>query len=128
MAIVNIVLVLALLEYLYFGYAVGGARGRHGVDAPTMTGHPVFERYVRVQANTLELLIAFVPGLWMFAFYVHPLWAAGFGAVFIVGRILYFRGYIADPAKRSTGFLLSFAPVAILLIGGLVGAVRAALG
>jgi glutathione S-transferase len=126
MALVNIVLALALAEYLYFGFAVGRARERFGVKAPAITGHQTFECYYRVQMNTLELLIAFVPALWLFAYYVSAQWAAVLGAVFIVGRLLYLRAYVSDPAKRNLGFLLSILPVAALIVGGLIGAARAA--
>jgi uncharacterized MAPEG superfamily protein len=126
MALVNIVLALALAEYLYFGFAVGRARERYGIKAPATTGHQTFECYYRVQMNTLEVLIAFVPALWLFAYYVSAQWAAVLGAVFIVGRLVYFRAYVSDPAKRNLGFLLSILPVAALIVGGLIGATRAA--
>ena len=47
---------LALLQYIAFGMLVGKARGKYGVKAPAITGNDVFERYFRVQQNTLELL------------------------------------------------------------------------
>lgn len=124
MALVNIVIVLALLQYIVFAFAVGRARGRFGVAAPAITGHPEFERYYRVQMNTLELLIAFVPGMLIFGHYVSSLWAAGLGLVFVLGRTLYFFAYVEDPAKRSAGFGLSFFPVAFLLLGSLYATLR----
>ena len=127
MEFVAIVAVLALLQYILFAMLVGKARGQYGVAAPAITGHPVFERYFRVQMNTLELLVPLLPGLWLFAHYVSPLWAAILGAVYLVGRFLYFRSYVADPARRGAGFGLSFLPVLALLIGGLVGAALALL-
>jgi glutathione S-transferase len=125
MSLVYIVMGLALLQYLYFGMAVGGARGRYGVKAPATTGHEVFERYFRVQMNTLELLVVLIPALGMFAFYVSQRWAAGLGGVYLIGRFLYFFSYVKDPAKRSAGFGLSFLPIAVLLLGGIGGAVAA---
>jgi len=47
------------------------------------------------------------------------------GALYIIGRALYFRGYVKDPKKREAGFLLSMIPNVVLLIGGLIGALRA---
>ena len=125
MSLVYIVMGLALVQYLYFGFAVGGARGRYGVSAPATTGNEVFERYFRVQMNTLELLVVLIPALPLFAWYLSPRWAAGLGGVYLVGRFLYFYGYVKDPAKRSTGFLLSFLPLAVLLLGGIGGAIAA---
>jgi glutathione S-transferase len=127
MSLVYIVMGLALLQYLYFGVAVGGARGRYGVKAPATTGNDMFERYFRVQMNTLELLVALVPALALFAYYLSPRWAAGLGGVYLVGRFLYFYEYIKDPAKRSPGFGLSFLPIVVLLLGGIGGAVAALL-
>lgn len=125
---VNVVIALALIEYIAFAGAVGWARGRYGVKAPAVTGNPQFERYYRVQMNTLELLIAFVPSMYMFGTYVSSYWAAILGLVFLLGRSIYFFAYVADPAKRSAGFGLSFMPVVALLLGGLYGAARVSLG
>lgn len=127
MEFVAIVAVLALLQYILFAMLVGQARGKFGVNGPAVTGHPVFERYFRVQMNTLELLIAFLPALWLFAYYVSPLWAAILGGVYLVGRLLYVKSYVADPAKRGLGFGLSFLPIVVMLVGGLIGAVLALL-
>lgn len=118
-----IVAALVLLEYLVLVLLTGRARGIHGVAAPATTGHPVFERWFRVQGNTVEQLVVFFPGLLLFAHYVSPTWAAGLGAVFGVGRALYARGYVLDPAKRGPGFGLSILANAILVIGGLIGAI-----
>jgi glutathione S-transferase len=122
MEFVAIVAVLALLQYVWFAVLVGQARGKFGVNGPAVTGHPVFERYFRVQMNTLELLIALLPGLWLFAHYVSPTWAAVLGAVYLVGRFVYLQSYVADPTKRGAGFGLSMFPILGLLLGALVGA------
>jgi uncharacterized membrane protein YecN with MAPEG domain len=122
MELVAIVTALALIEYVYISFRVGGARSKYGVEAPAVTGHPVFERTYRVQMNTLEQLIVFVPSIWMFGSYVNATAAAGLGLVFIAGRAIYLAGYVKDPKSRSTGFLLTFVPNVILLLGGLAGA------
>ena len=121
MHLVALVGLLALLQYMVFAMLVGRARGKYGVKAPAVTGHEVFERYFRVQQNTLELLVVFLPALWLFALYVSATWAAVLGAAYLVGRVLYLRGYVADPSKREIGFGLSFLPVLALVIGALVG-------
>lgn len=123
MALVAAVILLALIEFIVFSLLVGRARMRCKVQAPAITGHPVFERYFRVHQNTLEQLIVFIPAMWLFGLYVSSLWAAGLGVVFIIGRALYLTGYIEDPKKRSVGFGLSFMPNVILVIGALVGAI-----
>lgn len=127
MNLVYVVLGLALLQFLYFGAMVGRARGRYGIKAPATTGHDLFERHFRVQMNTLELLVVLVPSLPIFGWFVSAPWAAGLGAVYLLGRFLYFFSYVKDPAGRSAGFALSILPVGALVIGGIVGAVLAML-
>ncbi len=123
MAVVAIVVLLALVEFIVFTMLVGRARIRCNIKAPATTGHPVFERYFRVQQNTLEQLIVFVPAIWLFGVYVSPLWAAGLGLLFVIGRMVYLVGYVAEPGKRAPGFGLSFLANIVLTVGGLVGAI-----
>jgi glutathione S-transferase len=125
MAYVDIVTALAVLQFIVFGFRVGGARGRYGVKAPAITGNEIFERYFRVQQNTLEQLIAFVPGIYLFSHYFSPLVAAALGVVYLIGRELYAFTYVKDPAKRGVGYGTTFLPLVILVVGGLIGAVRA---
>ncbi len=122
MIFVHLVIGVALLEFLYFAFAVGKAREQHKVMAPATTGNEIFERYFRVQMNTLELLIVFIPSILLFALYVSPNIAAALGLIFLIGRAWYFRSYVRDPHSRSVGFALSFLPTAVLLIGALIGA------
>jgi glutathione S-transferase len=126
MAWVQLVLVLALLQYLMFGMLVGMARERFGVKAPAITGHEGFERLYRVQMNTLELLLPFVPALWLAAQYRSPMQVAGVGLVYLVGRMIYWRSYVRDPASRTLGFGLSFFPIIVLLLAAGWGAAQQA--
>ena len=116
-----LVTVLALLLYIGVFVTAGRARARYGVQAPAVTGAPQFERALRVQQNTLEQLIWFLPALWLFAAYVSPLWASIIGLVWIAGRIYYAVSYYRDPATRELGFIIGFASSGVLLIGALVG-------
>ena len=123
---IDIVTAVALLQYIYFGALVGSARGKYGVSAPAITGHEMFERYYRVQMNTLELLIVFLPALWLAARYWSPAGMAALGAVYVAGRFVYLKAYVKDPASRSLGYGLSIGPALVLLLAGLVGAALAA--
>jgi glutathione S-transferase len=127
MAYVHLVLALAVVEFLLFGLAVARARDRYHVAAPATTGNEMFERYFRVHMNTLEQLVIFIPSLLLFARYVNPYVAAVLGALFIVGRALYFRGYVQRPEQRHVGFLVGGLPTFVLLAGGVIGALRAVL-
>ena len=121
-ALVAIVTVLVLLFYVWTGVTVGRMRGKHGIEAPAMTGHPEFERASRVQINTLEWIVIFLPSMWLCAAYVNSVLAAVLGLVWIGGRYLYMTGYLKDPKARSTGFMIQLAATAIALFGGLIGA------
>jgi glutathione S-transferase len=125
MPYVHLVIALALVEFCLFASAVGRARTRYNVPAPATTGNEMFERYFRVQMNTLEQLVVFVPAMLLFAHYVSPWIAAGLGALFILGRALYFQGYVRAPERRHAGFMLSAIPIVVLLLGAIIGAIRA---
>ncbi len=125
MRLVYLVIALALLEFFAFGAAVGRARGRYGVAAPATSGHEMFERYYRVQMNTLELLVMWVPAMWIFARDLNPAVAAGLGILYLVGRLVYFFAYVKDPKTRSFGFALSGGPTLLLVLGAVFGAARA---
>lgn len=120
---IDVVAALAALQLLFFGVQVGSARTRFGVKAPATTGHEQFERYYRVQMNTIELLAPLLAGLYLASHYWSPAWVAAAGAVYLVGRMVYRSAYLRDPASRTVGFALSVAPVFCLLLAALVGAV-----
>ena len=127
MAFVHAVIALALTQFFVFGILVGKARAKYDVPAPAMAGHAVFERYFRVHYNTMEQLVVFIPGMLLFGLYINAPAAAVLGLIFVAGRFIYLRAYIADPSKRGAGFGLTALPVMILLLGGLGGALWSAL-
>ena len=116
MEAVIIVTILALMQFYWFGFEVGKMRAKHQCKAPATTGAPEFERMFRVQQNTMEQLVMFVPVLWLFAEVTEPLWAAGLGVVYLVGRTMYRIAYVNDPAGRSPGMMLTGLPTAVMLI------------
>ena len=124
MAYVDIVTALALLQFVVFGFKVGKARGLYGIKAPAVAGNETFERHFRVQQNTLEQLIVFLPGLYLFSHYFNPWVAAILGVIYLIGREIYALTYVKDPGKRTAGYAMTFLPTVILVVGGLCGAVR----
>ena len=120
---VAIVTILAVAQFVFFSIQVGSMRGKHGVKAPATAGHPEFERMFRIQQNTMEQLVAFIPALWIFAYLVNPVWAAGVGLVFIIGRFVYRSSYLKDPASRGIGFTMTFLPTAVMLVWSLIDGV-----
>ena len=125
MELVGIVIALALLEYIVITFRCGQARARHGIPAPSTTGETEFERYFRVQQNTVEQLVVFLPAILLFGFYVSAPVGAGLGLVFVLGRAMYARGYYTDPANRGPGFALTILSNVTLTLGGLIGALVA---
>jgi glutathione S-transferase len=121
MQYVQLVAILAIFQFLAFGALTGQARRDSGLKAPTMTGHDGFERMYRVQMNTLETLVAFLPALFLAAPYWPAYLVAGLGIVYLVGRTLYWRAYVTDPGTRSLGFMLSILPTVVLAVLALVG-------
>jgi glutathione S-transferase len=121
------VTVLTVLLGLYTMMLVGRMRSKHNVHAPAVSGPPEFERAFRVQMNTLEQVVLFLPVLWLATVYpvVSGYLAPGLGFVWLVGRALYSSGYMADAAKRSRGFLIAGVALLGLLVLSIVGIVHA---
>ncbi|RUL72872.1 MAPEG family protein [Dyella choica] len=122
-------LVTLLTILLQFGtmYAAGWARGKYRVEAPATTGHPAFERAYRVQMNTLESTVMFLPTLWLAVHYGYVLWAGIAGLVWIAGRVWYALAYLGNASKRGPGYMVSMLGWAALLVMGVIGLGRALL-
>lgn len=121
----DIVAVLAVLQFVFFSALVARARGAYGVKAPAMTGHELFERALRVQMNTLEQLVVFLPGLLLAGQYWPQTAVSAVGLIYLLGRFIYWQGYTRAPEQRTIGFVLSIFPSLCLLAAALVGAIRA---
>ena len=116
---VTAVILLALLQYMVVGMLVGRARGKYEVPAPATTGHPKFERWFRAHQNSLEMLMAFIPSMWLFGWWVSQAWATAIGLVFVAARVLYTAQYVNEPKSRQVGAMLSFISILVLIVGSL---------
>lgn len=123
----SLVTASALLLYFVVTINVGRARFKYKVSPPQVTGNPDFERVLRVQQNTLEQMILFLPSLWLFSQFISPIWAAGIGAVWIIGRILFAWGYYQAAEKRAVGFGISTLATLALLGGSFTGIIMSLL-
>ena len=123
MQYVELVAIIAVLQFFFFGAMTGKARRDSGLKAPATTGHEGFERMYRVQMNTLEMLVAFMPALFIAANYWSVLLISGLGLVYIIGRFVYWRAYVSAPKTRGTGFVLSMFPTLLLILLAIVGIV-----
>jgi uncharacterized membrane protein YecN with MAPEG domain len=122
-----LVTVAALLFYFWTGLNVAATRKTHGIMPPAMSGHVQVECALRVQGNTLEWIVIFLPALWLFSLYWSGPGGAAVGLVWILGRFLYMRGYMKEPKARYAGFGIQTLACAVLVIGAAAGAVRALL-
>jgi glutathione S-transferase len=121
--LIGLVTILALLLLFVVTINVGRARVKHGVKAPLVVGDPAFERALRVQQNTLEQIVLFLPAMWIFGTVFSPIYAAILGLVWIVGRIIYAWGYYQAAEKRGPGFGLSSVATIVLILGSLGGTI-----
>ena len=117
----TLVVLLALLQYVWFTARVGLARGKYKINAPACEGDPGFECLFRVQQNTMEQLIVMIPATFAFAAYMSAKWAWVPGAVFIIGRFLYSAEYLKDPKTRTPGMVLTMLANVVLVLGALFG-------
>lgn len=108
-----LVTLATLLLLIWCGWLVGKARGKYQVPAPATTGPDDFERVFRVQMNTLENSVLFLPALWLAAIYFSPRVAAILGAVWVASRIWYAIGYASSAKARHVPFGVSL----VALIG-----------
>lgn len=120
-----LVTIAAVVYTFLLSGSVGMARTKTGINAPAMAGAPDFDKAFRIHMNTVEQLVLFVPVLWLAATVVGDLWAAGIGAVWIVGRLVYAAGYRKDVDKRGPGMLTTLASTAVLTVIALWGVVQA---
>lgn len=76
----------------------------------------------RIQQNTMEQLVAFIPALWIYGYLVAPTWGAAIGLVYIIGRFVYRAEYLKDPDSRGLGFAITFLPTVVMLVWALIDA------
>ncbi len=113
--------IAVLIMYFWTIFKVGKARTIYKVLAPSVDGPPEFLRALRVQMNTVEQLIFFLPALWLCAYWYDDKVAAVGGIIWLVGRILYALGYYNEPKKRALGFVVSMMATFALLAAAAYG-------
>jgi glutathione S-transferase len=123
MEYVTLVVIGALFEYVFFTLRTGKARADSGLQAPAVTGDEMFERLFRVQQNTLEQIVVFIPSIFICGMYLSEPAAAAIGVLFIIGRAVYFNAYITNPEQRGPGMIITVLSNTLLLLGGLAGVV-----
>lgn len=120
----TLIILLALLQFIWFTLRVGMTRVKYKVNAPACEGDETWNRLNRVQQNTMEQLVIMIPATYAFAYYVSGLWVLLPGVAFIIGRFLYSAEYLQDPKTRVPGMMITLAANAVLVVGALVGLLR----
>ena len=120
----TLIVLLALLQYVFFTARVGLARGKYSINAPACDGDETWNRLFRIQQNTMEQLIVFIPSAFAFAHFMSPVWVLLPGATFIIGRILYSAEYLKDPKTRTPGMVLTMLSNVVLVLGAGFGVLK----
>ena len=120
----TLIVLLALLQYVWFTARVGLARGKYNIDAPACDGDETWNRLFRIQQNTMEQLIVFIPAVYAFSYYMSELWMMVPGLAFIIGRFLYSAEYQKDPKTRTPGMAITLLANVVLVLGALFGLVK----
>jgi glutathione S-transferase len=120
----SIITLLTILLMFGLTFNVGRARGRYQVKAPAITGHELFERAYRIQMNTIENVLMFLPALWLYALFIGDKGAGDSGVIWLIARVWYAIAYQLNPAKRGLGFLVSILVIAGLWMGAAYGIVH----
>ena len=117
----SFITLLTVLLLFALAFNVGRARGKYQVKAPAVSGHELFERAYRIQLNTIENVLMFLPSLWLYAVYIGDKGAGDSGVIWLIARIWYAISYQRNPAKRGPGFLVSILVIAGLWAGAAYG-------
>ena len=119
------VTLFAILIAIGTAMLVARVRTKTGVLPPAMSGHPSVERALRVQGNTGESFIVFLPALWLAALYFQGWLPPIIGLIWCLGRIVYAVGYMSDPNRRHIGFGICMLSIFALIILAAIGIVQA---
>ncbi|WP_313919980.1 MAPEG family protein [Tahibacter sp.] len=123
-----VVVVLTVLLLIFVTWLVGGARARYGVKAPATTGNENFERVFRMQMNTVESTVLFLPALWLGTQYGYPQIAGIAGLVWVAARFWYAMAYSEAANKRGLAFMIASTAALVAFAAGCWGLLRALIG
>ncbi|WNC68262.1 MAPEG family protein [Thalassotalea nanhaiensis] len=119
MELTILIILFALLQFTFFTMRTGFTRDKYGVSAPKVVGNETWERIYRVQQNTMEQLVVFIPAIIIFSMHVSDKWVVIPGVAFLLGRQIYSHLYVKNPEKRALGMVLSIFSNVALVLGSL---------
>ena len=120
-----LVTLLAIVISIGTALLVARVRTVTGIQPPAMSGDPRIERALRVQGNTMESFMMFLPALWLAALYFQGWVPPIIGLVWCLGRVIYAAGYVKAAERRHLGFGISMLSVIALIVLAVIGIVGA---
>lgn len=115
---------VVITGFMFFITARAGAlRGKHDIVPPKMVGNDEYEIAYRIQGNSVEQLLMFMPIMWIAAYALGDIWGGAAGLVWLIGRFVYAGAMRSDPSKRGTGMVITSAPLLVLMIAIVVNLV-----
>ncbi|XP_039505038.1 microsomal glutathione S-transferase 2 [Pimephales promelas] len=118
---------VTMLSALHMGFQarrVGWSRMKHKIMPPTVTGPPEFERTFRAHQNSVEFYSIFLAVLWISGIFCNEVLAALGGIIYIVGREMYFTGYIRESKRRLPGFFFMLSVLLFLIVMATIGIIQ----
>lgn len=117
---IALITVATVLLYRLLSYDVRRAWLRYARGIPN-PHEEHFERLYRIQMNTLEHIIFFLPSLWLCAFYFSIPVASVLGLIWVIGRGWYAIGYFTTPSRPPVGFHIAMLASLLIFAGGAGG-------
>ncbi|KAK7137809.1 hypothetical protein R3I94_013451 [Phoxinus phoxinus] len=116
--------IVSALHISFQARRVGRSRMKHNIMPPIVTGPPDFERTFRAHQNSVEFYSIFLVVLWISGIFCNEVLAALGGIMYIVGREMYFTGYISESKKRLPGFYLILCVLLFLTVTATIGIIQ----
>lgn len=80
-----------------------------------------------MNAQIAVTLVMMLPLMATAAHFWNPLWVVVPGVLFVLGRFVYWTGYVQQPAKRLPGNIMTVIAVGLCLLATVAGLVKSAL-
>uniref|UniRef100_A0A0B6YP45 Microsomal glutathione S-transferase 2 n=1 Tax=Arion vulgaris TaxID=1028688 RepID=A0A0B6YP45_9EUPU len=107
-----------------FTTAVVKSRHKFRIKVPDTTGPSEFIRTFRAHQNTLEYYTLSLACLWISSIFFHPVPASVTYMGYLIGREMYFWGYIKEADRRVSGFYISINFLIIMFAMSIWGVVH----
>ena len=118
-----LVTVFSSLFTFYLAYNTGMTRMKHKEPPYETTKSKEVMIANRAHMNTIEMMVVYLPILWVATVFGPTAIVSWVGVIWFVSRVWYALGYLKDPKKRQTPFMIGMACIAVTAILGLYGVI-----